>query len=241
MVAGIVCVCMFGPRSGTMVPDKKPRKWMGGGFRSHSPPRSSLSAQGVGISPRTRNEDDANTPLSVNSKRPNRPASSKEKLILAQEQEAAEIEREYIKNLQQQVYYLELELQYNKEKGEKQQKQQKEGGEEEGGGASVRFSNDGRPSTPAGGGGGGGGESFRADKDIAGTPYAAVAAVREAAERACAELQRTRVQQMEDAASRAYEITAQHLEGYTKRLEVCTLQDFLYSVNNATVEYDTKR
>ena len=103
-----------------MVPDKVPRKVMGGGFRAHSPPRSSLvtTSGGTGMSIGGRQNEDVGTPRSGHSTKSGkgRPQSSKEKIIKAQEQEAAEIEREYIKNLQQQVYYLELELQYTKVK-----------------------------------------------------------------------------------------------------------------------------
>jgi hypothetical protein len=101
---------MYGPRSGTMVPDKVPRKVMGGGFRAHSPPRHSLAATGKGISPRNnslgiRNSADvfdSATPRSGHGGKRKTP-NSKDQLILMQEQEAADIEREYIKNLQQQV------------------------------------------------------------------------------------------------------------------------------------------
>ena len=50
-------------------------------------------------------------------------------------------------------------------------------------------------------------------------PYAAVTAVRQAAERACQELQRSRQQQMDEAASRAYDITASHLLAHIERVE----------------------
>ena len=93
-----------------MVPDKVPRKVMGGGFRAHSPPRHSLAATGKGISPRNnslgiRNSADvfdSATPRSGHGGKRKTP-NSKDQLILMQEQEAADIEREYIKNLQQQV------------------------------------------------------------------------------------------------------------------------------------------
>jgi len=243
---------MFGARSGTMVPDKVPRKVMGGGFRSHSPPRNSLSATGVGISHGSRNED-LSTPRSAGGKG-GKPAanaaSSKSKLILAQEQEAAEIEREYIKNLQQQVYYLELELKYTKDKPRKDQQappsdqrpqaptpsQQEQEGDAE-------SSRDDATSVPpinteaSGAAAGSGGEEWGAPPTrewgapptpaamsshrgpIPQTPYAAVAAVREAAERACEELQRTRQQQMDEAASRAYEVTTNHLHDHIAHLE----------------------
>ena len=220
---------MFGPRSGTMVPDKVPRKVMGGGFRAHSPPRSSLTATGVGISPRmnARHDDAAGTPRSGHAaKRPGRAPSGKEKLILAQEQEAADIEREYIKNLQQQVYYLELELNYTKSKGRppqephqaQQQQAQTPSGSELGGGGGAAFRQEPPPS--AGGAAGALEGSGAAPAAPATTPYAAVAAVREAADRACQELQRTRTQQLEEAASRAYEITASHLASHIERLEL---------------------
>jgi hypothetical protein len=214
---------MFGPRSGTMVPDKVPRKVMGGGFRSHSPPRSSTAKTTGGVW-KGMNDDPAGTPRSgQGAKRPGRGTSGKEKLIMAQEQEAADIEREYIKNLQQQVYYLELELTYTKQnkarapqehRQHQQQQQQQQGA---GGGEYVgdAFQAPTPGARSAGGGWEGSGaapSSYPAPLPAATTPYAAVAAVREAAERACLELQRTRTQQLEEAANRAYDITAQILK-----------------------------
>ena len=214
---------MFGPRSGTMVPDKVPRKVMGGGFRSHSPPRSSTAKTTGGVW-KGMNDDPAGTTRSgQGAKRPGRGTSGKEKLILAQEQEAADIEREYIKNLQQQVYYLELELAYTKQNKAKapqehrQQQQQQQGGG--GGGEYVgdAFQAPGARSARGGWEGSGAApsaapSSYPAPLPATTTPYAAVAAVREAAERACLELQRTRTQQLEEAATRAYDITAQILK-----------------------------
>jgi hypothetical protein len=279
---------MYGARSGTMVPDKVPRKVMGGGFRSHSPPRGSLAATGVGISPGSRNED-LSTPRSSGGGKgsgskwlgkPSNAASSKSKLILAQEQEAAEIEREYIKNLQQQVYYLELELKFTKDKPrhaqqpqqqpqqsqsdeapssspqqQRQQQQQQhtigasheyahketepspsstqQGGQAWGPGPGDAAPN--YPPTPA---------SIRSYGGPAPTtPYAAVAAVREAAERACEELQRTRQQQMDEAASRAYDITTRHLQDHIVLLETAArrmaaaVDTYVSKYDELTVQY----
>mmetsp|Transcript_41301 Transcript_41301/g.97999 ORF Transcript_41301/g.97999 Transcript_41301/m.97999 type:complete len:531 (-) Transcript_41301:203-1795(-) len=85
------------PRSGTMVPDKVPRKAMGGGFRSHSPSRSKSSTK-------------SRQPTVVQLQHSSSTVSNKKVTLISDEE--AEIEKEYIKNLQQQIYYLELELKY---------------------------------------------------------------------------------------------------------------------------------
>ena len=210
-----------------MVPDKVPRKAMGGGFRSTSPPRHSLQATGKGVLSSVRNSDDSHAtprPGSGGGPGARRAApSSRDKLILLQQEEAAQIEKEYIKNLQQQVYYLELELNYTKARpaGLAQPGAVDEGSTEH----SLPAQVEGLPSTPQrpATASSVGGSALKAapggyEEEEVG-PYAAVNMVRQAAERACEELKRARVQQMEEAASRAYDITASHLVDHVARVE----------------------
>eukprot|EP00960_Hanusia_phi_P070036 767223-Hanusia_phi.AAC.1 len=93
------------PRSGTMPPDKTPRKTMGGGFRSHEPPRSTLPLK-------QELRQSLEEPV-INSLR-------YEKSPI--QTSVSMVEKEYIRELRQQIKFLEIELSHSREKKSTSQK-----------------------------------------------------------------------------------------------------------------------